>query len=109
VAQEVTHRLVALVHERGHTPTLHIWSKEQHLQRMRESGHFRFTREMLLHSVAHGGATRFHAMMHTNAFSQQFEFTDEEIGFDRLAQAASQYIGSEPIPWYISYRVRIGG
>jgi len=47
-------------------------------------------------------------MMQSNAFSGQFQFTEQEIGLDRLKHAASQYIGSEPIPWYVSYRVRIG-
>jgi hypothetical protein len=46
--------------------------------------------------------------MRSNAFSQQFQFTDAESGFDRLHSAALQAFGSEPIPWYVSYRVRIG-
>jgi hypothetical protein len=46
--------------------------------------------------------------MRSNAFSHQFQFTEQEIGFDRLSSAAFQYIGSEPVPWYVSYRVRIG-
>ena len=51
------------------------------------------------------------AMILTNAFSHQFELktiTEQEVGFDRLTDAAFQHIGSEPIPWYFSYRVRIG-
>ena len=101
-------RLVALVRERGLPPTLNIWPKDRHLDRMRESGHFRFTREVLLHSIEYGDAARFLEMMRSNALSHQFQFTDQEIGFDRLSSAALQHIGSEPIPWYFSYRVRIG-
>jgi ubiquinone/menaquinone biosynthesis C-methylase UbiE len=108
LAQEVTLRLVGLIRERGLAPTLKIWSKDRHLDHMRESGHFRFTREVLLHHVEQGDATRFLEMMRSNAFSNQFQFTDQEIGFDRLSSAAFQTIGSEPIPWYVSYRVRIG-
>jgi ubiquinone/menaquinone biosynthesis C-methylase UbiE len=107
-SQEVIGRLVALVRERGFAPTLKIWPKHQYLDRMRESGHFRFTREVLLHHIEQGDAARYLAMMRTNAFSQQFQFTEEEIGFDRLCSAAVQILGSEPIPWYVSYRVRIG-
>ena len=107
LAQEVTWRLVGLIRERGLAQQLQIWSKEQHLDRMRESGHFRFTREVVLHHIEHGDAARFLEMMRSNAFSQQFQFTDQEIGLDRLRQAALQHIGSQPIPWYISYRVRI--
>lgn len=108
VAQEMTGRLVELLQERGLAQTLKIWPKDKHLERMRESGHFRFTREVSLHSIEQGDAARYLAMMRTNAFSNQFQFTEQETGFDRLTQAAFHYIGSEPIPWYFSYRVRLG-
>ncbi len=108
LAQEVTSRLVGLMRERGLASTLKIWPKDRHLDQMRESGHFRFTREVLLHHIEQGDAARFLAMMQSSALSCQFQFTDQEIGFDRLRQAAFQYIGSEPIPWYFSYRVRVG-
>ena len=108
LAQEVGSRLVELVRERGLPENLKIWSKDRHLDRMRESSHFRFTREVLLHHIEQGDAARFLEMMRSNAFSHQFQFTEQEIGFDRLTHAAFRSIGSEPIPWYISYRVRIG-
>lgn len=47
-------------------------------------------------------------MMQSNAFSGQFQFTDAETGFEHIKQAANQYIGSAPIPWYISYCVWLG-
>jgi len=78
---------------------------------MRASGLFRFTREALLHSIEQGDAARFLDMVLTNAFSHQFKqktITEQEIGFGRRRHAALQQIGSEPIPWYVSYRVRIG-
>ncbi len=108
IAQEGSLRLVALVRERGLAQSLKIWPKNKSLDPLRESGHFRFTREVLLHHIEQGDATRFLEMMQSNALSHQFQFTEQEIGFDRLRQAALQYIGSEPIPWYFSYRVRIG-
>lgn len=108
LAQEAGLRLVALIRERGLAPAIKIWPKDQHLNRMRESGHFRFTREVALHAIEHGDATRFLAMMRSNAFSQQFQFTDEEVGFDRLHSVALEALGAESIPWYVSYRVRIG-
>ena len=111
VYQEVDERFDELVQERGLTNTLQRWSKEEHLDRMRQSGHFRYTREVLLHSIEQGDAARFLEMILTNAFSHQFKLqtiTEQEVGFDRLTQAAFHYIGSEPIPWYFSYRVRIG-
>ena len=108
LAQEVDSRLVALVRERGLPQNLTLWPKEQHLARIRASGHFRSTVEVMLHSIEHGDAARYLAMMRSTAFSGQFQFTDQELGLDRLTEAAFQYIGSEPVPWYVSYRVRIG-
>ncbi len=108
LAQEVDSRLVALVRERGLPQNLTLWPKDQHLARMRASGHFRFTAEVLLHSIEHGDAARYLAMMRSTAFSGHFQFTDQELGLDCLTQAAFQHLGSEPIPWYVSYRIRIG-
>ena len=108
LAQEVGKRLVELVRERGLAQNLKMWSKDRHLDRMRESAHFRFTREVLLHHIEMGDAARFLEMMQSSALSHQFQFTEQEIGFDRLSSAAFQSLGSEPIPWYFSYRVRIG-
>ncbi|HYB00089.1 MAG TPA: class I SAM-dependent methyltransferase [Ktedonobacteraceae bacterium] len=105
---EIGKRLVELVRERGLAPTIKIWPKNKSLDPLRESAHFRFTREVFLHHIELGDAARFLEMVRSNAFSQQFQFTDQEIGFDRLSSAALQHIGSEPIPWYVSYRVRIG-
>src|SRR5258707_1789070 len=108
LAQEVSRRLVELIRERGLAHTLKIWPKNKSLDPLRESGHFRFTREVLLHHIEPGDAIRFLEMMRSSAFSNQFQFTDQETDFDRLSSAALQHIGSEPIPWYVSYRVRIG-
>ncbi len=108
LAQEVVKRLMELVRERGMAQNLKMWSKEQHLNLMRESGHFRFTREVLLHHIEYGDAARFLESMRSNALSLQFQFTEQESGVDRLSSAAFQALGFEAVPWYVSYRVRIG-
>jgi len=108
LAQEVSMRLVGLVRERGLAQSLKIWPKNKSLGPLRESAHFRFTREVLLLHIEQGDAARFLEMMRSNAISHQFQFTDQEIGLDRLSLAAFQSLGSEPVPWYWSYRVRIG-
>ncbi len=108
LAQEVGVRLVNLVRERGLPPTLKIWPKNKSLDPLRESAQFRFTREVFLHQIEYGDVARFLEMMRSNAFSDQFQFTNQEMGLDRLSSAALQYLGSEPVSWYFSYRVRIG-
>jgi ubiquinone/menaquinone biosynthesis C-methylase UbiE len=111
VYQEVDQRFDEVLQKRGRAQNLSSWSKETHLDRMRDSTSFRFTREVLLHHIEQGDAARFMEMILTNAYSHQFKLktiTEQEIGFDRLRQAALQQIGSQLIPWYFSYRVRIG-
>ena len=111
VYQEVDQRFTELVQERGLGQNLQRWSKDRHLERMRDSAHFRFTREVVLHHIEQGDAARFMELILTNAYSHQFKLktiTAQEIAFDRLTQAALQHMGSNPIPWYLSYRVRIG-
>lgn len=103
---EVISRSIALIQQHGPAHSFQIWPQNKSLTPLRESGHFRFTREVLLHSIEQGDADRFLGMMQSNAISQQF--AEQETGFDRLSSAALQYIGSEPIPWYWSYRIRIG-
>jgi SAM-dependent methyltransferase len=111
VYQEVDERFEAIVQERGLVQNLPRWSKDKHLDRMRASGHFRFTREILLHHIEQGDAARFIGMVMTNIYGhhlKQNTITEQEIGLDRLKQAALGCIGSGVIPWYFSYRVRIG-
>jgi ubiquinone/menaquinone biosynthesis C-methylase UbiE len=111
VYQKVDERFDELEQERQLGQNLQRWSKKAHLERMRDSGHFRFTRELFLHHIEQGDATRFIDMVMTNAYNHQFKqgtITEQEIGFDRLKHAATQHIGTEPIPWYFSYQVRIG-
>ena len=111
IYEEVAQRFDALMEERGLEQNLPRWAKSKHLERMHASGHFRFTRELFLHHIEQGDATRFIEMVRTNAYGHQFKLktiTEEEIGFDHLTQAAHQHIGDKAIPWYLSYRVRIG-
>ncbi len=108
LTQEMTSRMMARIRERGLPQNINIWPRNKSLEPLRECGHFRFTREVLLHHIEQGDATRYLAMTQSSAFSNQPQFSDEEIGFDRLRQAAFRYIGNEPIPWYMSYRVRVG-
>jgi len=110
VYQEVDERFDELMQERGLTGNLPRWPKHSHLDRMRDSS-FRFARELFLHHIEQGDAARFLEMVRTNAYSQQFKLntiTEEEVGFDRLTRMAHLMLGSKAIPWYFSYRVRIG-
>jgi len=97
--------------ERGVYEAVKRWSKKQHLDRMRDSGRFRFIREIAVHHTEAGDAERLIQL----ALSQgsvstllRRGVTDEEIGLDRLREAVRGALGDRTVPWYFSYRVRLG-
>jgi SAM-dependent methyltransferase len=85
--------------------------KEGHLERMRSSGHFRFTREALVHSRETGNAERIVGM----AFSLgpltvllRDGMTEEELGLAQLREVAARALGESKTNWFMCYRVRLG-
>ncbi len=105
------HRAAALQHRHSLTSTSHRWTKEKHLARMRESGCFRFTKEITLHSVESGNADRLLGLARSYGgvvILLRHGFTEEQIGLKDLAAAAHRLLGPTPRPWFFSYRVRLG-
>ena len=87
------------------------WAKDGHQGRMRASGHFRFCREVLLHSVEQGGAERvvgFARSLGMPVADGQDEGLEHELAIDELERVAVRVLGDRVVPFLISYRVRIG-
>ena len=85
--------------------------KEEHLARMRESGQFRLTREISIHSDERGDAERFIGLMLSNSGSILMEHgvvTDEQLHLEDFRARARTILGASPCRWYFSYRVRYG-
>jgi len=87
------------------------WSKTEHLERMRISGRFRYTKELVVHHVLQGNAERL------MGFARSLEGVEDLLklnlleinqSLERLEQEARLTLGDELRPWYIGYRVRIG-
>lgn len=100
----------ALERERGLSPGLQFHEKSGHLERMKASGAFRWTREALLHHEDRGDAQRLVGL----AFSQgsiqtllKAGIREEEIGIDRLREAAEALM-PQPKNWLWCSRIRIG-
>jgi SAM-dependent methyltransferase len=111
IFQEVDARFDQAIQTRGAHEPGPRWSKAQHLDRMRQSGLFRFTTELVLHHCEHGDATRYIGLILSGGYSYHLRrgtVTEHEIGLERLREAARDYIGPDPIPWYFSYHVRVG-
>jgi SAM-dependent methyltransferase len=76
---------------------------------LEESGIFRQTRELLLHSVEHGDGDRLVGFALSEGSMRTLldaGITEEEVGLDRLRAVASAI--QEPVPWWIGYRAWIG-
>jgi SAM-dependent methyltransferase len=85
--------------------------KEGHLERMRASGHFRFTREALVHSRETGNADRIVGL----AFSLgplnvllEGGMTEDEVGLTQLREVAAKALGEPETNWFLCYRARLG-
>jgi ubiquinone/menaquinone biosynthesis C-methylase UbiE len=85
------------------------WAKSSHLERMRASGHFRQVKEIALHNVEQGDAGRFIGLaLSMSPILALGLITAEEAHLAEFEQAARAALPTTPIPWYISYHVRLG-
>lgn len=101
----------AIERTRRLAPEVHQWNKGGHLERMRLSGRFRYVKEVVLHHVENGGAERLVGL----ALSQgeiatllKHGISEDEIGITALRKTARDVLGDSIVPWFWSYRVRMG-
>lgn len=88
------------------------WDKGGHLGRLVASGHFPFTREVVLHGVVDGGGERFVALLRSQGSYQLLRrcgVSDEELGVDELErEVATAFVEDPGPPLMFSWRVRLG-
>lgn len=104
-------RARAVEQQRRVAPHVHQWSKDEHLKRIRDSARFRYAREVVLHHVESGDAERLVGVMLSQgevATLLQHGVSEDEIGITALREAAGRAMGDAAVPWYWSYRVRLG-
>jgi len=89
----------------------HRWEKEEHIGRMKRSGCFRYTRELLIHSRESGDAGRLfrYALSHGGYQSLlKAGISEEELGVPELRETFHRLMGDKPVAWHWSYRLRLG-
>ncbi len=104
-------RAWALKEQRGIAQKTQLWPQNRELQPLQASGHFRYVKELWLHHQETGNAERFIGLALTNGVIQDLQkglLSEEEIGLASFMRIANETIGSQPIPWFFSYHVRIG-
>lgn len=101
-------RVFAVAEARGKVVGPAGWEKSGHLERIRASGHFRMVKEVALHNVEWGDAERFIALaLSMSSILASGDLTAEEVDLAAYQRAARQALPATPIPWYISYHVRL--
>jgi ubiquinone/menaquinone biosynthesis C-methylase UbiE len=87
------------------------WEKHEHLARMKNSGCFRYTKEIVVHHIEQGNAERLIGLL----LSQGSVMTllkngidEHQLGIDVFKQKVRQVLGSENQTWYWSSRIRYG-
>lgn len=85
--------------------------KSGHLQRMEESGQFRFTREFMLHHMDEGSASRLEGLVLSLGSVQTLRkmgLSDAELGLDSLRADLAALGEDAPERWYWTSRIRVG-
>jgi SAM-dependent methyltransferase len=87
------------------------WEKETHVDRLRQSGIFRYLNEALLHTTEPCTAERWVGFALTIGIVLpvlDLGLSDDELGLTAFREVAERTLGGMDLPWYVSYRVRMG-
>jgi SAM-dependent methyltransferase len=85
--------------------------KREHLDRIRDSGRFRFAREFVLHDEAVVGIDDVVGLARSLGLVPELRalgVTDEDLGLARLEETARRVLAGRRMRWLIGYRVRLG-
>ncbi len=85
--------------------------KEGHLARMQSSGYFRYTNEIVLHSIERGDAARLIGLaLSQGGVAALFKngLSEEQVGLPQFRRAVERAMGDRAVPFYFSYRMRVG-
>jgi SAM-dependent methyltransferase len=87
------------------------WKKSGHLTRIKDCGHFRFAREVVLHGLEEGGAARIEGLARSLGGVSVLLAAgvgEDDLGLTGLRETARRVLGDAVLPWVIGYRIRLG-
>jgi ubiquinone/menaquinone biosynthesis C-methylase UbiE len=87
------------------------WPKDQHLEQIKQSGHFRYTRDLACLNPDSGNAERLIGLARSQgsiATLLKHGYTETEIGLQQLRDTVQPRLGDRATPWFWCYRIRIG-
>jgi ubiquinone/menaquinone biosynthesis C-methylase UbiE len=104
-------KIAALEAGLGQAGRVPRWDKSRHLENIRQSGYFRYTKEILLHKKDQGHAARFIDLALSQGSIQTLlksGVSPKKMGLTDFISAVNKSIGRKKLPMYFSYRIRIG-
>jgi SAM-dependent methyltransferase len=98
---------------RAHTVPAGIqeWEKSDHLSRLQASRRFRYVKELLLHHTEPCTAERwvgFALTLREVAPVIELGLDEAALALEAFRRVADRTLGRRGLPWYVSYRVRVG-
>jgi ubiquinone/menaquinone biosynthesis C-methylase UbiE len=87
------------------------WPKNQHLEQIKKSGHFRYTRDLACLNTDSGDSERFVGLVRSQgsiADLLKHGYTEAEVGLDRLREIVQLRFGNRTMRWFWCYRIRVG-
>lgn len=87
------------------------WPKEGHLERIRASGRFRYSRELVLQSVEEGSAERIEGFARSLGLpvaDAEDADLERKLRYGELREVAARVLGDRVVPLRFGYRVRVG-
>jgi len=87
------------------------WDKDEHAERMRKSGTFRYVKEFVLHNTEPCTAERwvgFACSISSVLPVLDLGLSDDELGLTPLREISTRIFGDSGLPWHVSYRLRVG-
>ena len=87
------------------------WSKTRHLARLKESGLFKYAREVFAHDKDFGNADRIVGILLSQGATNSLlknGLSEKEIGIDKFRTLAEKRLGSNNRVWYWGIKIRVG-
>ncbi len=100
-----------LATEGNYEQNVRRWPKSEHYARIRNSGYFRWTKEIALHGAEPGDADRMVGIALSQGIIQNLlkkGISEEQIGIPAFRAEAQRILGDGTITFYFTYRLRIG-
>jgi SAM-dependent methyltransferase len=87
------------------------YAKDGHLERIKDSGHFRYAREIVFHSRERADAKRIVGMaLSLGPLTVRLHdgLSEEEAGLTALRETADRALGDREVDIFLGYRIRLG-